>query len=64
MRAKSTLRLLAVFGAVCCLGVPARAQFEQLKKLGRAALQQTEDPKQIAYFKIDGGDAGQLPAAL
>src|SRR3972149_224954 len=30
------------------------AQFDQLKKLGRSALRQEEENKQIAYFKIKG----------
>ncbi len=34
--------------------LPAQAQLEQLKKIGRAALQKAEEPKQIAYFKIKG----------
>jgi protease-4 len=33
---------------------PTSAQFDQLKKLGRAALHQQEESKQIAYFKIKG----------
>jgi len=33
---------------------PTSAQFDQLKKLGRAALHQQEETKQIAYFKIKG----------
>lgn len=54
MRAMSVIRIGVVLGVAAFSAVPARAQFEQLKKLGKAALQQAEDPKQIAYFKIDG----------
>lgn len=43
-----------VMSVAVCATVPAQAQFEQLKKLGKAALKQAEDPKQIAFFKIDG----------
>lgn len=48
------------FSMVVALLVPlaisgsTSAQFEQLKKMGRAALGQEEDSKQIAFFKIKG----------
>jgi len=46
-------RVVALLSLLACTG-STFAQFEQLKKMGRAALGQEEDNKQIAYFKIKG----------
>ncbi len=43
----------ALLFALACTG-STFGQFEQLKKMGRAALGQAEDNKQIAFFKIKG----------
>lgn len=54
MKPKHFLSIIVALLAPLALTGSTSAQFEQLKKMGRAALGQEEDNKQIAYFKIKG----------
>ncbi len=54
MKPKHVLSLVVALLAASALAGSSFAQFEELKKMGRAALGQQEESKQIAYFKIKG----------
>lgn len=54
MKPKHTLFIVVALLAPLAFCGSTSAQFEQLKKMGRAALGKEEETKQIAYFKIKG----------
>ncbi len=54
MKPKHALSMVVALLAPLAFTGSTFAQFDQLKKLGRAALGQEKDSKQIAYFKIKG----------
>lgn len=54
MKPKHALAMVVALLAPLAFIGSTSAQFEQLKKMGRAALGQEEANKQIAYFKIKG----------